>query len=264
MTGRRTRLALLALTPLLFLGGGADDPKAPPFEPTDRYEARDVQGWTILVNKGLLTDQPELAFEALDLLGHQLDQVIRKVPPEAVKRLRSVRIWLEEREPHHPCMAYHPDPSWLRDHGMNPEKARCVEVANARNFLEWIKVQPWMVFHELAHAYHHQALEGGFGNGDVRDAFRSASREKRYESVLYADGREKRAYAATNRMEYFAESSEAFFGSNDFYPFVRAELKQHDPEMEALLAKLWKVGSKARVDGASKRAEMNPVTGPGR
>ena len=26
-------------------------------------------------------------------------------------------------------------------------------------------------------------------------------------------------------MEYFAEASEAFFGTNDFYPFVRAELR---------------------------------------
>ena len=40
-------------------------------------------------------------------------------------------------------------------------------------------------------------------------------------------------------MEYFAESTEAFFGTNDFYPFVRAELKQHDPKMFDLLWKLW-------------------------
>jgi len=39
----------------------------------------------------------------------------------------------------------------------------------------------------------------------------------------------------TNAKEYFAESTEAWFGVNDFYPFVRAELKQFDPEMHALL-----------------------------
>jgi hypothetical protein len=43
-------------------------------------------------------------------------------------------------------------------------------------------------------------------------------------------------------MEYFAESSEAFFGKNDFYPFVRSELKQHDPEMFELLKTLWHDG----------------------
>ncbi len=40
-------------------------------------------------------------------------------------------------------------------------------------------------------------------------------------------------------MEYFAEATEAFFGTNDFYPFVRAELSRHDPEMADLLVKLW-------------------------
>ena len=45
----------------------------------------------------------------------------------------------------------------------------------------------------------------------------------------------------TNPMEYFAESTEAFFSRNDFFPFTRDELKQHDPEMEQLLVKLWGV-----------------------
>ena len=45
----------------------------------------------------------------------------------------------------------------------------------------------------------------------------------------------------SNPMEYFAEATEAFFSRNDFFPFNRAELKRHDPEMEQLLAKLWGV-----------------------
>lgn len=49
------------------------------------------------------------------------------------------------------------------------------------------------------------------------------------------------AYAAENHKEDFAEASEAFFGANDFYPFVRVELRRHDPEMEALLGRLWGV-----------------------
>jgi Mlc titration factor MtfA (ptsG expression regulator) len=48
-----------------------------------------------------------------------------------------------------------------------------------------------------------------------------------------------KAYAMTNPQEYFAENTEAFFGKNDFEPFDRAELKRTDPEMHALLAKLW-------------------------
>jgi dipeptidyl-peptidase-4 len=51
-------------------------------------------------------------------------------------------------------------------------------------------------------------------------------------------------------MEYFAESTEAYFGRNDFFPFDRRELTRHDPEVEALLGKLWGAGP-----GASKPSE---------
>ena len=114
---------------------------------------------------------------------------------------------------------------------MNPEKARCVELSNARNFLKWTKEQPWMTLHELSHGYHHQFLKGGFHNPEVKKAFDHATKTRRYESVLRANGKKEKAYAATNPMEYFAEASEAYFGTNDFYPFDRAELERHDPEM---------------------------------
>jgi hypothetical protein len=43
----------------------------------------------------------------------------------------------------------------------------------------------------------------------------------------------------TDPKEYFAEATEAYFGVNDFYPFVRAELHEHDPGMYQLLEKIW-------------------------
>jgi dipeptidyl-peptidase-4 len=49
------------------------------------------------------------------------------------------------------------------------------------------------------------------------------------------------AYAATTPMEYFAEGTEAFFDGNYFYPFVRAELKEHDPLLHDLLVEIWGV-----------------------
>jgi hypothetical protein len=96
-----------------------------------------------------------------------------------------------------------------------------------------------MVLHELAHGYHHRFLDGGFGNAEVRSVFEQAKATGLYEAVLRIDGREARAYAVTNPMEYFAEASEAFFGTNDFYPYVRSELRRHDPGMYELLGKLW-------------------------
>ena len=77
----------------------------------------------------------------------------------------------------------------------------------------------------------------------------SAAKEaKIYESVLRTSGRKEKHYAAlTNRMEYFAEMSEAYFGTNDF-PFVRAELKEVDPRMHAMLGgEVWGVRKRKRV-----------------
>jgi hypothetical protein len=138
-------------------------------------------------------------------------------------------------------MCYHPDAGWLRAHDMNPEKARSIEIANARNFLTWTKQQPWMVFHELAHGYHHQFVDGGYENPLLAAALDAVKEDKRYDQVLHINGRKQRHYALTNQMEYFAEQSEAFFGTNDFFPFVRSELERHDPRMFDLVKQFWEV-----------------------
>lgn len=224
----------------MMLGPAAAGPSPMPRAPKG-YRTRQIEGWTVWVNARFLDAQAELADRTLTLLGFQLYQVTRVVPPEALAKLRTIRIWVEEDEPHHPCMAYHPDLNWLREHGMNPEKARCVELANARRFLEWTIQQPWMLLHELSHGYHHQFLDGGFENAEVKAAYRQAMKAKLYDRVLRYGGQEEKAYAATNPMEYFAEASEAYFGTNDFFPFVRIELKRHDPKAFAMLESLWGV-----------------------
>ncbi|MFM8470978.1 MAG: metallopeptidase, partial [Limisphaerales bacterium] len=60
-----------------------------------------------------------------------------------------------------------------------------------------------------------------------------------YENVLLYTGKKVKHYGLTNHKEYFAEATEAFFYRNDFYPFVRAELKEHDPTMHDVLMKVW-------------------------
>lgn len=236
----RCCLAVLSILSGTLWGAEPADPPAPPeTSDVEGYEIRRIEGWRVSVSADFLRDAPGLAAETLEVLEHQLFQIRRKVPAAAVEKLRQVTVWVEEKEPHHPCMAYHPSAGWLREHGMEPRKAQCIEIANARNFLSWTRDQPWMVLHELAHAYHDRFLAGGYGNPEIAAAYRRAMDAKRYDAVLHTSGRTQRAYAANNPMEYFAEASEAFFGANDFYPFVRAELRAHDPELYALLEKVW-------------------------
>jgi hypothetical protein len=218
-------------------GEGPDANQA--FDPTDRYEVRQVEGWTVLVNKGFLAGDPDLAGRTLSLLRDQLFQVTRKVPASALAKLRRVRIWVEQAQAAPLCATYHHEVGWLREHAKNPDKVRCVEIGNARTFLAWTLDQPWMILHELAHAYHDQFLPDGFDNLEIRDAYAGAMKAKQYASVLHFDGKVKAAYATENPREYFAEGSEAFFGTNDFFPFVRAELQRHDPALDSLLSAVW-------------------------
>ena len=226
---------------------------------SELYEPRQVEGWTVLVNRDFLRQQPALAERTLTLLQFQLYQIVRKVPAVAVGKLRKIRIWVEEKQPATPCMTYHPAAAWLKEHGVNPDKAKCVELANAQRFLDWTLEQPWMLLHELSHAYHHQFLSEGFKNPQVQAAYDQAMKSKIYQKVLRINGREERAYAANNPMEYFAEATEAFFGTNDFYPFVRSELKRHDPVAYDLLTRLW---GGAEAKAADRVAE--PASNEGR
>jgi hypothetical protein len=228
------------------------------------YRTRTIEGWPVVVNAALLESQPNLADRTLKLLEHQLFQITRVVPTTALAKLRRIRIWVEENEPHHPCMTYHPDPEWLREHGMSPEKARCVEIANARTFLEWTLHQPWMLLHELSHGYHHQFLDAGFQNREVKKVFEHAMEAGLYAKVLRYNGSEEKAYAATNSMEYFAELSEAYFGTNDFFPFVRAELRRHDPTAFEALESLWGVKPTGadRTKGTRKPSRVRAAAKP--
>jgi hypothetical protein len=212
----------------------------PPSSATNTlYATKQVEGWTVLVNKELIREQPELVEKVLRELEHQLYQIVRRVPFRAVRKLQAVWIWVEEKQPDSPCIIYRSDPKWLSDHGMNSEKFKCVEIANSRNFVEGTLRQPSLVLHELAHGYHHRFVTSRYRNPEIIAAFRKATGSKRYDSVLRYNGVREKAHALTDATEYFAESTEAFFWTNDFYPFVRPELKEHDKEMFALLGRLW-------------------------
>ena len=103
---------------------------------------------------------------------------------------------------------------------------------------------PSFALHALAHSYHDRVLPEGFGNLEIKAAYERAKASGKYDRVERWHGNGKpntfeRAYVMTNPQEFFAENTEAFFSRNDYFPFTRDELKQHDPETFALLEELW-------------------------
>jgi hypothetical protein len=213
------------------------------WDPTSAYHERKIEGWRVLVNEKLLADT-NLTSQTLKLLGAQLYQIARVVPAGPLEKLRKIPFWVERSSAQFPCMCYHESRDWLREHGVNPEKAGGVELSNPTNFLAWTKEQPWMALHELSHGYHAQVL--GHDQEGIQRCYEKAKASGIYESVLRINGRHERHYAMNDQQEYFAEMTEAFFGTNDFYPFVRAELKVHDREMYAVLCDVWEIPAQER------------------
>lgn len=240
----RAKFLFLSIISILSLLGLtiAVDTVAPPvkYTPTSDYTLTRIMGWPVYVNKELSTQHQQLLKDGKALLKKQFVQIIKAVPKELLPELRKVPVWMEYQIVPHGAMCYHPSEKWLRANGYNPEKAKSVEISDVKNFIEWSKHQPWMVMHEMAHAYHHRVI--GHDYEPINQAYKKALESKLYESVMYYNGKKKRAYAMNNSKEYFAE---AFFGKNDFYPFINSELKEHDPELFALLTKVWSFTKKS-------------------
>lgn len=210
--------------------------------PAEFYKpvAKSIEGWTVKVNPELLLESNQkLLRSSLAALTNHLQRIKFILSDEKVAELQRLPIWLGLDNQRLVNLQYHPSSVWLERNGHDPALAKHVHIPVAKQLIDrrqWAK-HPCVILHELAHAYHDQVL--GFDDAEIIAAFEEAKKSGIYDQVLAHDHRTVRHYALSNHKEYFAESTEAFLGVNDFYPFVRAELKQHDPRMYFLLVKIW-------------------------
>jgi hypothetical protein len=210
-----------------------------PTKPTSRT-TRDLEGWTVRVDDRLLRPPHDvLGARAIRFLENKLADIKAVVPEDRLKKLQSVTIVLDLTHGKLVPMQYHPSAGWLKANGYSTDLARCVHIPRAADLptRRNINEQPWVILHELAHAYHDQVL--GFDEPRIKAAYEKYKKSGRGERTLLYNGRRVRHYALANPMEFFAEMTEAYFGVNDFFPFNRAELKESEPEILALLEDIW-------------------------
>jgi hypothetical protein len=242
--------ALLAGAALSAFASGQDARFQPLTEAPAGYELQTVEGWTCVVDRQLLAAEHAAArARTFRLLGDQLHQLTRRLSTERIADLRTIRIWIDLDHPKLKQAQYHPGAKWLADNGIHPALFRCVHIPNAAQFIDprHDAQQPCVALHELAHAYHDQFL--GFDHAAIRERHAAAVRAGSYDSVLHIDGGRRKHYALTDPKEFFAELTECYLGVNDFYPFVRAELAEHDPESHRLLEAIWgKVAEQVPAD----------------
>ena len=210
-----------------------------PPKPTSRTN-RDVEGWTIRIDDRLLQEPDDaVGKRALRFLEAKLADIKVVLPADKVTALQKVPIVLDLTHGKLGPMQYHPSAGWLKANEYAVDLAKCVhlpravDLATKRN----VREQPWVILHELAHAYHDREL--GFEEPRIKEAYERYKKSGRGDKTLLHNGRRVRHYALTDHKEFFAEMTEAYFGSNDFFPFNRAELKESEPDVFALMREVW-------------------------
>ena len=211
-----------------------------PTQPASRSR-RTIEGFSILVDDALLPGGADEALgrEALAFLTAKLTEIRIVLPKEKVDVLRKVTIVLDKECGTLGSMQYHPSADWLADNGYPRSLEKCVHLPRARDVATRrnINEQPWVILHELAHAYHDQVL--GFDEPRVLAAWEDFRASGKGDEALLYDGSRVKHYGLTDQKEFFAEMTEAYFGSNDFHPFNRAQLKTEFPKLYELLAEIW-------------------------
>lgn len=209
------------------------------------YLHKKVMGFDVYIEREVIRNDNSAGSKALAQIKINLEEISRDfgLSEKVIAQLQETKIFIDW-DTQNKGAVYHPNKVWLIDNGYIPEKEKSIEISNINNFLSWsAQNQPYMLFHELAHAYHHQQF--GFNNSEVHLAYQKAIKSGKYGDLKYYTGNEnyitRKAYASVNHKEYFAELSEAYFGTNDFYPFSKKEIQEYDPGGYKLIRHMWGV-----------------------
>src|SRR4051812_39710614 len=200
MISRFLKLLLFPTIALFSANGFAAEKRVLP----TAHTTRDLEGWSVRVDDRLLSGPDAAMGElALKLLSARLVAITIVVPEEALAKLRSVTIQLDFDYGDLRIMQYHPNAGWLKSHEYSEELAKCVHIPMAEQFLSPFENHrmPWVVLHELAHAYHDQVL--GFDEPRVRAVWEKFRDSGKYTSVLTSPGGMREHYGLTDPKEFF-------------------------------------------------------------
>jgi len=206
--------------------------KKQPYEPDSHYTLKNIEGWKVNVNNGLLPGGRLAATGAKALAGLKSHMIKLKqmVQPAGIAKFQTVTLWLEvdsTNGPHRRTSAYqyHPGLGWLKKMDFNPKKVKCVEYGNAASLARRsFKAGVTVLLHEYAHAYHDQVLN--FNHPEVMAA---------YKRCVEGDTYPKRDWVKSNHKEFFAGVTTRYHGTKE----EREALVKRDPILAKLLLKIW-------------------------
>ena len=155
-----------------------------------------VEGWPVEWNPVFRIDQNKKLFlDVKKALANHLQRIKYILDLEKVKILQTlpIRVDLDHKLGN---MQYHPNKGWLINNGHDPTLEKRVHVPRARQLLsrdQWAK-HPYVILHELAHAYHDQILN--FNHKEIIDAYERAEKQGLYKQVLLFRGGKTSHYLA--------------------------------------------------------------------
>ena len=227
-----------------------DKPAKLPPSPLDKvegYKRQLVEGFTLMLSTEAAEGEIKGAeVKPLDALAAEF-QVMKKVmPAKQIELLQKLPVWVEwdefqsmtnGREGRALAIYQTGTAQSLIENKKNPYTAKCIHVYSLKLLAE--EHQPkrdshrLVMLHEFAHAVHDQLL--GFDHAGIKAAYKQAQERKLYD---------KAQYVSTNKMEFFAELTCAYYDQLQHYPKTRDELKKHDPVSHQLLESIWGTAKK--------------------
>lgn len=205
--------------------------------PTSAYVSRSASGFNVRFHPSVAA-QPALLADVTASIKRQLDSLAQQIPASLLEQLQAVAIWVESGVERGRVALFHRSGDWLIASDGNTDKAGSIEIVDAARFVaDERDGRSSVLLHQLAHAYHVRIL--GADHEGILNAFDQVQKRQMYDQVEHVSGRSGVAHAALDAFEYFAELSEAFLARNDYEPYDRAALKQHDPLGYDLVSRLW-------------------------
>jgi hypothetical protein len=199
------------------------------------YVRKNARSFPVYVAPEFKDHDSTLLQRCLEVLETNAKRIEDVVPGAALKRIATTPIWLEYEPDKSYGGIYFTSEEWLAANDISLAKANSIQFTSSLGVMLGNALNP--LLHELAHAYHHLVLTHGYR--PILAAYERARASGRYNAVKYISGRSERAYAITSYLEFFAELSEAYFGTNDFYPFTRSDLKEFDPSSYRVISDAW-------------------------
>jgi len=201
------------------------------YEPTSHYTVKNIEGWKVYVNNGLLPggEHAETGAAALEQLKGHMTKVKQWIADGPLEKLYRVAIWVEvdsTKGPHGRTAVYqyHPDLDWLMEMDFHPGKHKCVEYGRASSLARAGDRGATTFMHELAHAYHDQIL--GFDEPEIMAAYNRA-----VEGTAYPP----KDWVKSNHKEFFAGITTRYFGTKK----EREALVERDPVLAKKMRKVW-------------------------